>query len=281
MTYHLPTARRTPFTRLDFRAKLALMTAITFAAFLWESPRLNATLAASVAVACLMAGIRAAYLRRVLLLITPFALIVLTTQGFWAGDMLRARLGGAPLTPVWRVPSHWWGIGGAVLSREGLGYALAVIAKMVTMTLVIPLGVFTTDVQAMIVGLVRLGLPYRVAFVFSSALRFFPMLLNEIEAIIEAQRLRGLAPERMGPLRRVRFYGRIAVPLILGVMVRAQTLEIALQAKAFAGDGRRTFLDEAHLRGADYALLGASGCFVVVILVAYLRWGVGKFGGPL
>ena len=45
--------------------------------------------------------------------------------------------------------------------------------------------------------MVRIRIPYKVAFVFSATLRFFPLLIQEFNTIIEAQRLRGIAFEEM------------------------------------------------------------------------------------
>jgi energy-coupling factor transport system permease protein len=168
-----------------------------------------------------------------------------------------------------------------MMSVEGVLYAINVVFKTLTMTLVIPLGVFTTDVNTMVVGLVKARIPYKLAFIFSSTLRFFPLLFEEVQSIIEAQRLRGLAFEEMGPIRRVRVYAKVAVPLILGAMVKSQMLEVVLQSKAFSGSPDRTYLHESKLGTGDYALFACSGLLLVAAVVAYVVWGVGRFGGPI
>ena len=43
--------------------------------------------------------------------------------------------------------------------------------------------VLTTDPNTLVVGLVRLRVPYTGAFVFSSALRFLPLVLGEAAAL--------------------------------------------------------------------------------------------------
>jgi energy-coupling factor transport system permease protein len=145
----------------------------------------------------------------------------------------------------------------------------------------VPLVVFTTDVNAMIVGLVKARVPYTLAFVFSSTLRFFPLLVGDLQSIIEAQRLRGLAFERMGPLRRARVYAKVAVPLILGAVVKSQMLEVVLQAKAFSGSPDRTYYHESRLTYADYVVLVLSALFFLAAVALYFALGVGKFGGPV
>lgn len=167
------------------------------------------------------------------------------------------------------------------MSVEGVAYALNGVFKTLTMTLVIPLGIFTTDANTMMVGMVKARIPYRIAFVFSSTLRFFPLLLGESRTIIEAQRLRGLAFEKMGPVQRVRVYAKVAVPLILGAMMKSQMLEVVLQSKAFSGSSDRTYLHESHLGLGDYLLLALSCLGGIAALVAYTVWGVGRFAGPI
>jgi hypothetical protein len=54
----------------------------------------------------------------------------------------------------------------------------------------------------MTVGMVRAKIPYKVVFIFSSTLRFVPLLLEEVQSIIESQRLRGLNFEKMGWLKK-------------------------------------------------------------------------------
>lgn len=265
------------FTRADFRSKLALLLTVTVVAFLWESPLLLALLALALALLALRAGVRPRYFRLVLGLMLPVYLTLLLTQGFFADALLEARTGRAALTPLLTLPEAWWLVGGEALTLEGLLYGLAIVFKTLALAFVLPLVIFTTDPNTMVVSLVRLGVPYKLAFIFSATLRFFPLLFAEAQAIIEAQRLRGLAVEELGLLRRARVYARIAVPLILGTLVRSQTLDLVLQAKAFSGSPRRSYLHESRLGREDGLLLALSTLFLLGALVGYFGFGVGRF----
>ncbi len=269
------------FTRLDFRSKLALMGAITLVAFVWESPVPGGLLAVAVALACLAAKVKFGYIRMVVTLLLPFAVFMILMQGFLGADLVRARLHRETLTPLFAFPASWPLIGGGMMTVEGVLYALNIVFKTLTMILVLPLGIFTTDVNAMVIGMVKMRVPYKIAFIFSSTLRFFPLLFEEIQTIIEAQRLRGLAFETMGALKRLRVYAKIAVPLILGALVKSQTLDIVLQSKAFTGSPERTYLHETHLSAADYAVIASSILFIVTAAIAYFGWGIGRFGDLL
>lgn len=265
------------FTRLDFRPKLLMIAVISIVAFVWESPIALAALALVLVATCLLAGVKIGYVKTIVTVMIPFYVLLLITHGFWNTDQVRALTGKAVLTPVFTFPPHWWLIGGGSLSWEGFLYGWAVIFKTLTLVMVIPLGVFTTEVNDMIVGLVRAGVPYKLVFIFSSTLRFFPLLFEEIQTIIEAQRLRGLALEKMGPVKRVRVYGKVAVPLILGAMVKSQQLEVVLQSKAFTGSSERTYLHESVLQRADWAVITLFLLLFVLATVLYFWLGVGKF----
>jgi energy-coupling factor transport system permease protein len=266
------------FTRVDFRPKLVVILVITIVAFVWESVLMNGALAAVIVVACFLAGVRWGFIRLAFSIMIPFSLILILSHGFLNEAQLYAY--GTPRV-VFSFPDNWPLIGGANLWFEGLLYGLSLSLKSIALMLIIPLGIFTTEVNNLIVGLVRARIPYKIAFIFSSTLRFVPLLFSEIQAIIEAQRLRGLALEKMGFLKRLRVYAKVAIPLILCSIVKSQQLEVVLQAKAFSGNANRTYLHESILRPVDKAVIAGSLVFLVLAIVGYVGWGIGKFGGPI
>ncbi len=270
--------RNSIVVHLDFRSKLLMIVVISFVAFVWESPIALAGLALLVVAACRLSGVRPGYIRFVIKVMIPFYLLLVITHGFWNIEQVKSLTGKSVLTPLFTFPRSFWLVGGASLSLEGFLYGSSVIFKTLVFVMVFPLAIFTTEVDNMIVSLVRLHIPYKFTFIFSSALRFFPLLFEEMQAIIEAQRLRGLAVEKMRPFHRVRHYARAVVPLILGAMARSQQLEIALQSKAFTGSSKRTYLHEISLHRSDYVVMGFCTLFLVMALVLYFRFGVGTYG---
>ncbi|BBA78715.1 putative cobalt ABC transporter permease [cyanobacterium endosymbiont of Rhopalodia gibberula] len=265
------------FNRLDFRTKLVMIVIITLIAFIWDSPITEGILAVSVGSACLLVGIKLEYFRLVLKIMLPFYIFMLITMGFFNVDQVKTLINKNTLTPIFSIPQTYWWIGGASMSQEGIIYALNVIFKTLTMILVIPLAIFTTDINQMVVSMARAKIPYKVIFVFSSTLRFFPLLLGEIETIIEAQKLRGLAIERMGLISKLKVYSTVAVTLILNTMAKSQKLEIILQSKAFSGSSNRTYLHKSLLTMADYITIVLLVFLLILVLACYSKFGVGKF----
>ena len=261
------------FTRLDFRSKLFMIGAVTTVALLWQSLTASALLTLGIILVALWVGIEWRYIRSVLLLSTILGLTLIFFHGFFPPLEFQR----AALTPLFTFPLHWWLLGGRSFYQEGLLYSLSSFARLISLILIIPIGIFTTELDNLIVSLVRAGLPYKIAFIFSSTLRFFPLLLGRIQTITEAQRLRGLALEKMGWLPKARSYAKIAVPLILSTLMRSQMLELTLQARAFSGQSKRTQLHNSQLGRGDYLLIAGSALFLSGALIAYFGWGIGKW----
>ncbi|ELS31724.1 MULTISPECIES: energy-coupling factor transporter transmembrane component T family protein [Pseudanabaena] len=265
------------FTRLDFRSKLLMMLTITILAFLWESPIAGGILMLSMIISCLFAGVKLDYLGGVFKLMIPFYIFLILSMGFFNVEQVKLLAHKTELTTLVSIPHTWWLIGGAKMSWEGTLYGLNIVFKTLTMILVIPLAIFTTDVNQMTVGMVRAKIPYKIVFIFSSTLRFVPLLLAESQSIIESQRLRGLNFEKMGWLQKGRVYAKIAIPLILNSLSKSQKLEIVLQSKAFSGSSQRTYLHESALTTADRLLMVASSILFLIAIALYFGLGIGKF----
>ena len=269
------------FARLDFRPKIYMMFVLTIIVLIWESPVAQMAMAGIILGACLVSGVKMKFLRTVLIIMLPFYVLLLITHGFFNVALVKTLTGREVLTPIFSFPANWWLIGGATFSVEGFWYGVNTIFKTLTIVLVVPLVVFTTDVDQIIIGMVRAKVPYKLAFIFSATLRFFPLLFEETRNIIQAQRLRGLALEKMNIIQRVKVYAKVGVPLILGAMVKSQQLEIVLQSKAFSGDPDRTYLHESTLSSLDYAVLIFFSLLLLGALGALGVWRLGAFGGPL
>jgi len=264
-------ARHSLFSSLDVRAKLAILAATVVLAFSWENPAFSGALACGVLLLWSLARLEWRDLKRLLFFMSPFFVIVLLVHGVFNEVVGRTPLLGP--VPAW-VPL----VGGRLrVTSEGLLYGLVVISRTLALILILPVVVLTTDPNTLVVGLVRLRVPYTGAFVFSSALRFLPLVLGEAAALIEAQRLRGVDLEKLGLWARGRAYTRVAVPLVLGALIKSQQLEVVLQSKAFSGSAERTYLVSLELRMRDRVVIGISALMIVVVPILRFGYGIGAF----
>ena len=250
-------------------------------ALLWDSPILEGLLSIAVIVVCLAAGIKVNFIRRMLAIMLPFSVFMMVTQGFFANDYLTTHLGVEDLHVIFSFPATWRLIGHLKMTYQGIAYAISIIFKTLTLSLLIPLIIYTTDVNRMIVSLNKMHIPYKLTFIFTAMLRFFPLLFDETQKIIEAQKLRGLPFEEYSLYKRVKLYAQLAIPLILGVLVKSQKLEVVLQSKAFTGNPQRTYLHDSTLSTLDYVFFTLFSTFLLIALIAYFYWDVGRFMGSI
>jgi len=91
------------------------------------------------------------------------------------------------------------------------------------------------------------------------AIRFIPILFEETDRIIKAQKARGVDLETRGILRKVRALVPILVPLLHGVFRRADDLAIALTLRGYEPGIKRTRMKVIRAGRSDIgALIGTS-----------------------
>lgn len=142
-------------------------------------------------------------------------------------------------------PLFSWGI--VEITREGAVMAARMGLRLVLLVMYAGLLTLTTSPTELADGLESLFSPFRrfgfpaheLAMMMTIALRFIPTLLNETERIMKAQIARGAELERGGPLRRLRAFIPVLVPLFVIVFQRADDLATAMEARNYTGgEGR-------------------------------------------
>mgnify|MGYP000458919523 FL=1 len=102
----------------------------------------------------------------------------------------------------------------------------------------------------------------------SIALRFMPLLSEELRAVRAAQASRGAAFESAGLVRRLRAYGGLMVPLFVGLFRRADRLASAMEARCYGASGVPTSLDGRRFAFGDGAalLVGVVACAAFALI---------------
>ena len=115
-------------------------------------------------------------------------------------------------------------------------------------------------------ALVKVGLPYRYAMLTGLALRFLPVLDDELEGIFEAQGERGV--DLRGPLRKALALVPITVPFCLRTLRRTNEVALAMELRGYGFRPRRTYLRTIAYRRADYAVTTALAISLAACLAA-------------
>ena len=116
--------------------------------------------------------------------------------------------------------------------------------------------------------------PYEFAFAFTTAVRFVPVLAEEAQTIMDAQKARGLELEKGNFMKRIRNYIPVLIPLIVSAIRRSLELAEAMESRAWGATKKRTNLYSLKLHRSDFAMLALAigvlaGSIYIRLLVNY------------
>ncbi|MCL2678592.1 MAG: energy-coupling factor transporter transmembrane protein EcfT [Clostridiales bacterium] len=216
--------------RLDARAKIAATLLYMIALFLAPDWRFLLVCAFPFLICLQISRIPMRVFWRSMRLIVLFVVITMLANIFFTeGDLL------------WRwafIRITWQGIIKGLIMSLRL-FLLIAFASLLTLTTK-PL-TLTYGLESLLKPLARLGLPAQeLAMMMSLALRFIPTIMEELQRIMEAQRVRGADFSRGGPGKRVRALIPLLVPLFVCSLQRSADLAQAMESKCYQTGQTRT-----------------------------------------
>ena len=248
----------TLFHKLDPRAKIIFMVILSMAIFaVQQIPVARVVLAVMLClwfVARLPFSVLWSFIK-VLLPIIGFLFLVQAV--FYPGNTPLIK----PLIPIGR--------GYGQVTLEGILFAVLLALRLMAMIIMLPLVNFTTPVQIFALGMVKMGLPYRLAYTMTTALNLVPILQGETSVIVDAQRLRAMQSFEKGTLvEKLKAYPALVTPLVIGSMRRAQLMADAMDSRAFGASKSRTYLEDIRLHVGDWVFICLTVAFTIGIIVA-------------
>ena len=154
-------------------------------------------------------------------------------------------------------------------SASLLEYSFAMTLRFIVLVESFSIFFLTTSPDHLGLALEQSHVPYEFCFAFTTAVRFVPVLAEEAQTIMDAQKARGLELERGNFIKRVRNYIPILIPLIVSAIRRSLELAEAMESRAWGASEKRTNLYMLKLKRADYSL--ALGSILMLIFVIYVR----------
>lgn len=171
---------------------------------------------------------------------------------------------------------YWqWGI--LVLSREGIINGIFIFLRFMLIIFMSTLLTLTTTpieltdaIEFVLRPLKVINVPvHAIALMLSIALRFVPTLMDETQKIMNAQRSRGVDFSEGNVMQRMQNIVPLLVPLFVASFNSALDLAVAMEARGYSGDEKRTRFRELTWSGADTMVMLA--CLVLLILILFLR----------
>lgn len=105
-----------------------------------------------------------------------------------------------------------------------------------------------------------------IALAVMLAIRFIPLLFEETDRIVKAQKARGVDLESGGLVRKVRSLVPVLVPLLHSVFRRADDLAVALTLRGYSPGITRTRMKVMKMRLQDMAALAMMSVFFTLLM---------------
>jgi len=155
-------------------------------------------------------------------------------------------------------PSSWPVVGGWMpVTEGGVLYGVAMSLRVLCIVSPFPVILSTTQPRDIVMALVEtLHVPYDYAFMFTTALRFMPIILSEVNTISQAQRARAYAVEGWNPIRKLKAFAPIALPIVFIAIEKADRLGLCMDLRGYGSEGR-TYLRLLELDFVDWMALAA------------------------
>lgn len=181
-------------------------------------------------------------------LMSLFVILTLMQAFFYSGEHYLVK----PVIPEF-IPL----IGGlGSISQEGVLFGLLLSFRLLTLVCFMPLIMMTTPIHLFSLGLVKMGMSYKIAYMATTAINLIPIFESETQVIMDAQKMRGLKVFEKGKLfEKFKAYPALVVPLVIGAMRKAQLMGVAMDSRAFGASPQRTYIEDITMRPVDLAAL--------------------------
>ena len=164
---------------------------------------------------------------------------------------------------------------------EGVRYAVLMAVRIVALIAGTSLLTYTTSpivltdaIEALLKPFARLHLPvHELAMMMTIALRFIPLLIEETEKIMNAQKARGAMLDNGKFMERIKALVPVLIPLFISAFRRADELAMAMECRCYHGGEGRTKLHVLQYARRDYIAL-TLGVLVCAGVIALRRLGL-------
>ena len=161
------------------------------------------------------------------------------------------------------------------ITEAGVSAAIYTSLRLIFMIIGSSMMTYTTTPNALTDGLEKmlnwmkkLRVPvHEIAMIMSIALRFVPVLVEELDKIMKAQMARGIDFNEGNLLVRLRKLIPILIPLMVSAMKRSNELAMAMDARCYHGGEGRTKMKPLMYQRKDYIAYGLIVIYLVGMIV--------------
>ncbi|MCS7111670.1 MAG: energy-coupling factor transporter transmembrane component T [Ignisphaera sp.] len=232
--------------RLSIEAKLIILTATLILSFIYTDPLYVSVILVAVLTMVCSTKLPLQRIKSVLRALTPIMIFVVIFSGLgFEAHSFRSEWAEHTILEIllFRIS-----VGGVLM---GVTITLRLLILVVSTSLVSA----TTRLEQYVVLAKKLRLPYELIFAFLIAIRFIPVLMNELENMMSALQARGVELEKGGFVQKLKGRIPLMVSMITLGIKKSDELSIALQIRGFGASENVTVLYQSRLSLTDYMVI--------------------------
>ena len=171
-------------------------------------------------------------------------------------------------------------LGPLTITREGLIIAIKMAIRLIYLVIGSSILTLTTTPSKLTDGIEK-GLSFlkvfkipiaEIALMMSIALRFIPILIEEVDKIMKAQMSRGADFDKGNLIEKAKALIPLLVPLFVSAFKRANDLAYAMESRCYSSSENRTKLRPLKYQTIDYITYVVLLIFLIlIILTRYIK----------
>ena len=249
-----------PLHKLDPRTKIILSVLFIVTVFLAKNPITLAFLLLITVILVLISRISA---KVILKSIKPLVFILAFTAIL---NLFLTKGEGDPIVSFWVIKIYEEGIVRAVFMFFRV--IIFILSSTVLLTYTTSPISLTDGIESLLSPLKKIKVPvHSFAMMMSIALRFIPILVEETEKIMNAQKSRGADFSSGGLIKRAKALIPILIPLLASAFNRADELATAMECRCYRGDKNRTKLVKLEYKAGDFLWMIAFALILTVVIL--------------
>lgn len=126
--------------------------------------------------------------------------------------------------------------------------------------------------REMVQSFIQCKVPYEIAFMVQLAIRFLPLLREELHDSLVAIQLRGVQLECIPLQKRLQVYSYLFLPVLVGVISKAKEISTAIEMRGFRASSRRTTYIALCFTSIDYFVITGVGLFFIMFILLQVRF---------
>jgi len=261
-----PTIKDTVIHRIDPRAKILILISIVFVAVSLDNQKTMFLLFLTVLSGFVLAKMPAIKIKTLVILLALLIWGTIYSQALFYSQLPRTVIF-TIIRPEFPILG-WLTGGGLFVYEEGFHHGAVQGLRSASILSLGLLMCWTTDSRDMLNGLVGLRVPYSVAFMVITAVRFLPIIITEVATVITVQRLRGFNPKKFGS-GIIKTLLNILTPTLANCVRRTGTLAVSIQSRAFRANPDRTSLKKLEFSDIDKIVVAV--CVFTAISVVIMK----------